>query len=129
MCTVLHRGQLLVLVYVHVKSKPRRKLTRKITCSFGAGDLNHQQAADLQASELVHGPAHSLQPAVDDDLIDQLIDPSVEPVKSDTSQTMILSDGSLTTFAVPADDEDPDEVRPFFLLCSQRLVSLVSPCM
>lgn len=96
--------------------RPRRKLTRKITCSFGAGDLNHQQAADRQVSELIHGPAHSLQPAVDDDLFDHLNDPSVETVKSDTTQTMILSDGSLTTFAVPADDEDPDEVCPCFLL-------------
>lgn len=74
-----------------------------------AESFRSQQASDRQVREFTHGTTYNLPPAVDDDLAE----PSIQQSSSDTTQTFITADGSVTRFAVPADEEDPEEVSYF----------------
>lgn len=38
--------------------------------------------------------------------------PTQEPVEPQSAQTVVTPDGKLTRFAIPAGEEDPDEVMP-----------------
>lgn len=72
-----------------------------------AGRFRSQPARDRQVKEFTHGNPYNLPPAVDDDLDE----PPVQQSAVDMTQTLITADGRLTRLAVPADQEDAEEVR------------------